>query len=73
MEKPVVDGYTFCDTVARMEECVMLGLIAALLLVWLAFILFGIFIKGLVWLLVIGIVLFVATSLSAFVKHKTSS
>jgi len=34
---------------------------------------YGIFIKGLVWLLVIGIVLFAATSLSAFVKHKTSS
>lgn len=51
----------------------MLGLVAVLLLVWLAFILFGIFIKGLAWLLIIGIVLFAATSLSALVRHKTSS
>jgi hypothetical protein len=40
---------------------IMLGLIGLLLVVWLAFVILGFVIKGLVWLAIIGIVLFLAT------------
>ncbi|MEV8518113.1 hypothetical protein [Dactylosporangium sp. NPDC051484] len=41
-----------------------------LLLVWLAFIIVGVAVKGLFWLLVIGVILFVATSVIGFVKRE---
>jgi hypothetical protein len=40
----------------------VLGLIALLLVVWLVLIVVGAVVKGLFWLLVVGIVLFLATS-----------
>lgn len=49
----------------------MLGLIALLLIVWLAFIVIGAVVKGLLWLLVIGAVLFLATAAYGWVKRRT--
>lgn len=48
----------------------MIGLLAALLLVWLVCVVLGIVIKGLFWLLIIGAVLFVATGVVGFVKRE---
>lgn len=48
----------------------MLELLGLLLLIWLAFIVIGIAIHGLIWLLIIGAVLFIATSLVGFVKRE---
>ncbi|MGI8879976.1 MAG: hypothetical protein ACR2KJ_05555 [Jatrophihabitans sp.] len=39
----------------------MIAFLAVLLLIWLAFIVLGAVIKGLFWLLIIGVVLFIAT------------
>jgi hypothetical protein len=48
----------------------MLGLLGLLLVIWIAFILLGVFIKGLVWLLVIGAILFVGTAIFGFIKRE---
>lgn len=48
----------------------MIGLLAVLLVIWLACIVLGAVIKGLFWLLIIGAVLFVATSIVSFVKRE---
>ncbi|WP_166902185.1 hypothetical protein [Mycobacterium sp. DL440] len=48
----------------------MIGLIVALLVIWLIFILLGVFIKGLFWLVVVGAVLFVATAIVGWVKRN---
>ncbi|WP_164479162.1 hypothetical protein [Nakamurella antarctica] len=48
-------------------------LIVVLLVIWLAFAVLGFVIKGLVWLAIIGLVLFVATSIWGFVKGKTKA
>jgi hypothetical protein len=40
------------------------------LLIWLAFIVLGVAIKGLFWLLIIGAVLFVATGVLGFIKRE---
>lgn len=48
----------------------MIGLLAALLLIWLVCVVLGIVIKGLFWLLIIGAVLFVATGAVGFVKRE---
>lgn len=39
----------------------MLGILGLLLIVWLVFVVVGFVVKGLVWLAIIGIVLFLAT------------
>lgn len=49
----------------------MLGFIALLLVVWLAFIVIGAVVKGLLWLLIIGVVLFIATAAYGWVKRNT--
>lgn len=49
----------------------MLGLIGLLLVIWLVCVLLGVFIKGLLWLLVIGAVLFVATAAFGWIKRET--
>ncbi|MER7007814.1 hypothetical protein ABT297_32885 [Dactylosporangium sp. NPDC000555] len=49
----------------------MIALLVLLLLVWLAFIILGAAVKGLLWLLVIGVILFVATSVFGFIKRET--
>jgi hypothetical protein len=48
----------------------MLGFLGLLLLIWIAFIVIGALIKGLFWLIIIGIVLFVATLLYGWVKRE---
>ncbi|WP_329073469.1 hypothetical protein [Amycolatopsis sp. NBC_01480] len=48
----------------------MMALLGILLVVWLVCVVVGIAVKGLVWLLVVGIVLFVATAAVGFVKRK---
>jgi hypothetical protein len=49
----------------------VLGFIALLLVVWIALIVIGAVIHGLLWLLVIGVVLFLATSLFGFLRGRT--
>lgn len=48
----------------------MIGLLAVLLLVWLVCVVLGVVIKGLFWLLIVGVVLFVATGVVGFVKRE---
>ena len=48
----------------------MLALLGLLLVIWLALVVVGIAIKGFVWLLIIGAVLFVATGVIGFVKRE---
>jgi hypothetical protein len=47
-----------------------MGLLAILLLIWLACVVVGVVIKGLIWLLIIGAILFVATGVVGFVKRE---
>lgn len=49
----------------------MLGLIGLLLVVWLVFVILGFVVKGLLWLAVVGIVLFAATAAWGWVKRNT--
>jgi hypothetical protein len=49
----------------------MIGLLALLLVIWVACILVGVFIKGLFWLIIIGAVLLVVTAVVGFVKRET--
>jgi hypothetical protein len=51
----------------------MLALIAALLVIWLLFVLLGIIIKGLVWLAIIGIVLFLGTAAWGWLRRNSSA
>ena len=48
----------------------MLGLLLLALVVWIVLAVLGFVIKGLVWLAIIGIVLFVATAAFAAVKRS---
>lgn len=48
----------------------MLGFLAVLLLIWLAFMVLGAVMKGLFWLIILGAVLFVATTVYGWVKLK---
>ena len=49
----------------------MLGFIALLLIVWIALIVVGAIIKGLFWLIVVGVLLFLATSIFGFLRGGT--
>ncbi|SNS47387.1 hypothetical protein [Rhodococcoides kyotonense] len=49
----------------------MLGLIGFLLVLWLVFAILGFVVKGLLWLAIVGIVLFVATAAWGWVKRST--
>lgn len=51
----------------------MLKVIGVLLVIWLAFIVLGAIIKGLMWLLVIGAVLFLGTAAYGWLKRSTSN
>jgi hypothetical protein len=46
-----------------------MGLIVLLLVIWLALSVLGFVIKGLVWLAIIGIVLFLATGVWAYMRR----
>jgi hypothetical protein len=56
----------------RCERCAIMGLIIALLVLWLAFVIVGFFIKTLLWLAIVGIVLFVATGIYGAIRGRTS-
>ena len=49
----------------------MLGLILVLLLIWLVLAVLGLAVKGLFWLFIIGLILFVATGIFGWVRRRT--
>jgi hypothetical protein len=49
--------------------CAMVGLVVTLLVIWLVLTILGLAIKGLFWLFVIGLILFVATALFGWVRR----
>jgi hypothetical protein len=49
-----------------------MGLIITLLIIWLVLSILGFVIKGLLWLAVIGLILFVATAVWGWLKRRTS-
>ncbi len=51
----------------------MLGLIALLLVIWLALTVIGAVIEGLFWLVIVGAILFVGTAAFGWVKHRTAT
>ena len=51
----------------------MLALIILLLIVWLVLAVLGFVIKGLLWLAVVGIVLFLATAILALVRRSSTT
>jgi uncharacterized membrane protein len=55
------------------KEAVMLGVIAVLLLLWVVFAVLGLVIKGLFWLFVIGLVLFLVTGALGVLRRGRSS
>ena len=48
----------------------MLGLIIALLVIWLILAIVGFTIKGLIWLAIIGLILFVITGVFGFIRRR---
>jgi hypothetical protein len=57
---------------AVMEGAVIMGLIVALLVLWLVFIVVGFVVKALFWLAAIGIVLFIATGIFGAIRGRSS-
>jgi hypothetical protein len=49
----------------------MIGLIVVLLVVWLILAILGLVVKGLFWLFVIGLILFVATGAFGWLRRRT--
>jgi len=49
----------------------MLGLILLLLIIWLVLAVLGLVVKGLFWLFIIGLILFVATGIFGWVRRRT--
>jgi LPXTG-motif cell wall-anchored protein len=50
-----------------------MGLIIGLLVIWLILSIVGFAVKGLIWLAIIGLVLFVATGVWGWVKRKSNA
>jgi hypothetical protein len=48
----------------------MIGLIVALLVVWLVLAVLGLVVKGLFWLFVIGVILFLATGIFGWIRQR---
>ncbi len=48
----------------------MLGLVVALLIIWLILAVLGLVIKGLLWLFVIAAVLFVVTAIFGWIRRR---
>jgi hypothetical protein len=57
----------------RPQEDTVLGLIGLLLVIWIAFIVIGAVIHALFWLVIVGAILFVATSAFGFLRGRTRS
>lgn len=49
----------------------MLGLLGLLLVIWIVFIVIGAVIHALFWLLIVGVILFLATAAYSYVKRGT--
>jgi hypothetical protein len=49
-----------------------MGLIVALLVIWLALVIVGFAVKALLWLAIVGIVLFVATGIFGAIRRRAS-
>jgi uncharacterized membrane protein (Fun14 family) len=49
----------------------VLGFIALLLIIWIALVVIGAIVKGLFWLAVIGVVLFLATAAFGWIRRRT--
>jgi LPXTG-motif cell wall-anchored protein len=49
----------------------VIGFLVLLLIVWLALSVIGFVVKGLVWLAIIGLILFVGTAAIGFVRRKS--
>ena len=49
----------------------MLGIIALLLVVWVALVVIGAVIKGLFWLAVVGLLLFLGTAAMGWARRRT--
>lgn len=47
-----------------------MGLIVALLVIWLVLAILGFVVKGLFWLAVVGLILFAATAAMGWIKRK---
>lgn len=54
------------------ERDIILSLIIALLVIWLAFVIIGFAIKTLFWLAIVGIVLFLVTGIFGAIRHRIS-
>lgn len=50
-----------------------MGLIITLLVIWLVLCVLGFAVKGLLWLAIIGLVLFIATVVWGWLKRKTKA
>lgn len=50
-----------------------MGLIIGLLVIWLVLSIVGFAVKGLIWLAIIGLILFVATGVWGWVKRKSNA
>jgi hypothetical protein len=50
-----------------------MGLIITLLIIWLVLSIIGFVVKGLLWLAVIGLVLFAATAVWGWLKRRTNA
>jgi hypothetical protein len=48
----------------------MMGLVVALLVVWLILAVLGLVVKGLFWLFIIGAILFVATGILGWIRRR---
>ena len=53
------------------KEVAVIGFIVLLLVIWLALSVVGFVVKGLVWLAVIGLILFLGTAAIGYVRRKS--
>ena len=51
----------------------MLGIILIALIVWIVLVVLGVVIKGLFWLAVVGVILFLATAVFGWLKRSTNN
>ncbi|MGY2085912.1 hypothetical protein [Blastococcus sp. SYSU DS0539] len=65
------DGVSARNTTTDEKEKPVLGVIALLLVVWLVLAVIGAVVEGLFWLLIIGVVLFLATAAYGWMKRNT--
>ncbi|MGC0366988.1 hypothetical protein ABH922_004972 [Rhodococcus sp. 27YEA15] len=69
----IIDGIGLHRDRSRCRHVNMLGLIGFLLIIWLIFVVLGFVVKGLLWLAIIGIILFVATAAWGWIKRQANT